>query len=112
MKPICLGAEVRLARGATCHVTDVLIDPRDGAQRYIALNVNGFFGPDVVAPVSAVWLVDDCVHVDLSVDDLPSLPRYNAATYCRETGLRRCAAVRHGYHWPYRAGVHYSRPHH
>ena len=111
MKPIFLGMEVHLAQGGVCHVTDVLIDPRDGSERYIALDANGFFGPDVVAPMSTVWLVDDCAHVTLSARDLASLPRYDATAYCHDTGLRSCAAVRHGFHWPYRAGIHYPQPH-
>ena len=46
MEPIYLGMKARLIDGAECRVTDVLIDPRDGAEHYIALSANGFFGPD------------------------------------------------------------------
>lgn len=107
MKPIYLGMDVRLAQGELCHVADVLIDPCDGSERYVVLDVNGFFGPDVVVPVSAIWLVDTCVHMTISAADLASLPHYDATAFCRDTGLRSCACVRHGFHWPHRAGIHY-----
>ena len=33
------------------------------------LSANGYFGPDVVAPFSAIWRVDDDVHLSLSESD-------------------------------------------
>lgn len=109
MKPIYLGMKARLIDGAECRVTDVLIDPRDGDEHYIALSANGFFGPDVIAPLSAVWHIDDCVHLALSTADVAALQHVTPAARDREDGLRSCAGVRHGAHWPYRAGAHYLR---
>ncbi len=111
MKPIYLGMTACLSGGGTCHVMDVLIDPSDGTQHYIVLDARGFFRSDVVAPVSAVWLIDERVHLTVSAADLESLPHYNQTLFCRETGLRSCASVRHSFHWPDRAGVHYPLAH-
>jgi hypothetical protein len=106
MNRVYVGMPARLADGTVCQVTDVLIDPRDGRVDDVVLDANGYFGPDVVAPISAVWLVDGCVHLSLTCADLAVLPRYNAQSFCRESGLRSCAMVRHGFHWPHRAGMH------
>ncbi len=109
MKPILIGMKACLSDGATCSVVDVLIDPRDGSERYVVLDANGCFGRDVVVPMSRVWHVDECVHLTLSSEDLRDLPLYGdmAVVGGHWEALRSCASVRHRAHWPYRAGMHY-----
>jgi hypothetical protein len=107
MKLVALGMKALLADGATCSVVDVLIDPRNGRERYLVLDANGCFGQDVVVPAAYVWQVDSCVHLTLSSAELRTLPHSTDIALDREGPLRSCAAVRHRAHWPYRAGQHY-----
>lgn len=98
MKPIQPGMKVHMSDGGTATVTDVLIDPRDAGERYVVLSAHGYFGPDVVAPAAAVWLVDDHVHVALTCAELETLPPFEAGAYLEQEGLCSRAASQHGPH--------------
>lgn len=97
MKPIYIGTRARTSDGVVCSVVDVLIDPNSGRERYLVLGANGFFGPDVVAPSSSVWRVDDCVHLTLTCQELCALPTFDRLTSCQEAGVCSCASIRHGH---------------
>ena len=99
MKLIHPGMKARLSDGSTAMVTDVLIDALDGAERYVVLSANGYFGPDVVAPISSVWRVDDHVHGEISSQEMAFLPHFVPLDYCRDNGLCSRAAASHGAGW-------------
>lgn len=99
MKPIYIGTRARTSDGVVCSVVDVLIDPNSGRECYLVLGANGFFGPDVVAPIASVWRVDDCVHLTLTCQELCALPTFNHLTSCQEAGVCSCASIRHGVRW-------------
>jgi hypothetical protein len=99
MKFIHPGMKACMADGGTATVTDVLIDPHDGGERYVVLCANGVFGPDVVVPFSAVWRVDDHVHLTLSSHDVATSPCFTPVLYCREQGLCSRAAGQRGAGW-------------
>lgn len=104
MKPIQPGMKACASDGSRCAVVDVLVDPHDGTEHDVVLSAHGYFGPDVVAPLSAVWCVDDRVHLDLSATDVTTLPPYHHETYCRAHGLFSRAAARH-------SGLRTAHPH-
>ncbi|HZS86768.1 MAG TPA: hypothetical protein VFE42_04655 [Chloroflexota bacterium] len=107
MKPIVIGMKALLSDGAMCTVMDVWIDPHNGTERFLVLDANGYFGPDVAVPVSRVRLVDECVHLDLNSAELCVQPLAHDLAMGEGRTLRSCAAVRYRAHWPYRAGLHY-----
>lgn len=96
MRAIYPGMKVHTPDGDIMMVTDVLIDSSDHTPRYLVLNPWGYFGPDVLAPFSAVWRVDDGVHLSLSSDEIAALPRFNHYEHCKVTGLCSRAAWRYG----------------
>jgi hypothetical protein len=87
MKPIYPGMTAYLDGGGTVRVVDVLADVGTRAECYLVLAAYGVFGPDVVAPCSAVWCVDEHVHLALTVSDLATLPRFEAERYGTAAGL-------------------------
>lgn len=99
MKYIHPGMKACMTGGDSAIVTDVLLDPHDGAERYLVVNVDGFFQPDVVVPISAVWCVDEQVHLALSSHDTGTLPRFTPVRYCRDMGLCSRGAVQRGAGW-------------
>lgn len=82
------GMTVCLTDGCTGTVVDILIDARTGKDRYIVLSVDGYFGPNRVAPFSTVWHVDERSHLALTSHEAAALPRFNAKAYGEEAGLR------------------------
>jgi hypothetical protein len=96
MKPIYPGMKARMSDGSTATVTDVLIDRREHAPRLLVLSANGYFGPDVVAPFSAIWRVDDEVHLSLSGSEVAALPHFNLYEHCHVDGLSSRSAWRYG----------------
>src|SRR5581483_8323456 len=98
MNPVYHGMTVCLTDGCTGTVVDVLIDARTGEDRYIVLSVDGYFGPNRVAPFSTVWQVDERAHLALTSHEaaaLPltsheaaALPRFDATACGEEAGLR------------------------
>jgi hypothetical protein len=96
MRPIYPGMKARMSDGSTATVTDVLIDRYDHTPRLLVLSANGYFGPDVVAPFTAVWRVDDDVHLALTGSEVASLPRFNLYEHCRVGGFSSRSAWRCG----------------
>jgi hypothetical protein len=86
MKPIYPGTKVQLAQGGTAAVVDVLYDPDDGTRRALVISINGYFGPDVVVPVAAVWHVDEQVHLALTKADAADLPHHDPVHHVGGTG--------------------------
>jgi hypothetical protein len=98
MKPIDPGMKARMSDGSTATVTDVLIDCNDHTPHYLVLSANGYFGPDVVAPYSAVWRVDDDVHLTLTRSEVAALPHFDLYEHCHVSGLCSATAWRYGEH--------------
>ena len=96
MKTMYPGMKARLIDGGITSVTDILISREDHSARFVVLSPHGYFGPDVLAPVSAVWRVDEAVHLTLTADDLEALPRYDHYAHCRPAGLYSRSAWRYG----------------
>lgn len=88
--------KARLTDGSVATVVDVLIDYRERAARYVVLNTRGYFGPDVLVPLSAVWRVDDAVHLALTTKDLATLPCYDHYVHSHVGGLCSRSAWRYG----------------
>ena len=80
MKLVYPGMLAHLADGSTVQVTDVVSDGRTGCGPSLVLATHGLFGPDVVAPITAVWRVDEDVHLRLTVEAARQLPRFEPAT--------------------------------
>ena len=99
MKVIHPGMKVCMADGGMTTVTDVLVDPHDGRERCLVVNANGYFEPDVVVPIEAVWRVDEHVHLTLSCDEVVALPQFTPLRYCRDMGLCSRAAAQRGSGW-------------
>jgi hypothetical protein len=98
MKPIDPGMKARMSDGSTATVTDVLIDCKDHTPQYLVLSAHGYFGPDVVAPYSAVWRVDDDVHLALTGSEVAALPHFDLYEHCHVRGLCSRSAWRYGEH--------------
>jgi hypothetical protein len=98
MKPIYPGMKAQLAQGGTAAVVDVLYDPDDGTRRALVISINGYFGPDVVVPATAVWHVDEQVHLALTKADAADLPRHDPAHYSGGAGSYSRAHAAHGKH--------------
>jgi hypothetical protein len=98
MKPIYPGMKAQLAQGGTAAVVDVLYDPDDGTRRALVISINGYFGPDVVVPISAVWHVDEQVHLALTKADVADLSHHDPAHYGEATGRHGRAHTAHGKH--------------
>ena len=96
MKPVYPGMKARMSDGSTATVTDVLIDHREHAPRLLVLSANGYFGPDVVAPFSAIWRVDDEVHLSLDGSEVAALPHFNLYEHCHVEGFSSRSAWRYG----------------
>jgi hypothetical protein len=96
MKPIYPGMNVRMSDGSTATVTDVLIDRHEHTPRLLVLSANGYFGPDVVAPFSAIWRVDDDVHLALTGSEVAALPHFNLYEHCHVDGFSSRSAWRYG----------------
>lgn len=103
MKVIHPGMKACLSGGGTATVTDVLIDPHDGTERCLVVNANGYFQPDVVVPIAAVWRVDELVHLALTSDEVGALPQFTPVRYCREMGLCSRGAAQRGRGWHQRS---------
>ncbi len=95
MRAIFPGMTARLNSAAAIPVTDVLLDTRTHALRYLVLSPNGYFGRDVLAPAATIMFVDDDVHLALTNDELVHLPCYDHYAY-RADGLCSRSAYRHG----------------
>jgi hypothetical protein len=95
MRAIFPGMTARLNSGVAIPVTDVLLDTRTHALRYLVLSPNGYFGQDVLAPAATIMFVDDDVHLALTNDELVQLPYYDHYAY-RADGLCSRSAYRHG----------------
>lgn len=95
MRAIFPGMTARLNSGAAISVTDVLLDRRTHALRYLVLSPNGCFGRDVLAPAARILFVDDDVHLKLTNDELRQLPFYDHYAY-RADGLCSRSAYRYG----------------
>lgn len=96
MKPMYPGMKARMVDGSTITVTDILIDRGTHALRYLVLSANGYFGPDVLAPASTVWRVDDWVHLTLTGSEVAALPRFDHYEHCRSGDLCSRSAWRYG----------------
>ena len=96
MRPIYPGMKARMSDGSTATVTDVLIDSKDHTTQYLVLSANGYFGPDVLVPFSALWRVDEEAHVSLSGSEVAALPRFDLYEHCHVGGLASRSAWRHG----------------
>ena len=96
MRAILPGMTARLIDGTVTKVVDVLIDNRQRTVQYVVLGINGYFGPDVLAPCSTVWRVDNAVHLALTKEDLASLPLFDHYTHHRLGGLCSRSAWRYG----------------
>ena len=96
MRPIYPGMKARMSDGSTATVTDVLIDCKDHTPQYLVLSANGYFAPDVVAPYSAVWRVDDEVHLALTGSEVAALPHFDLYEHCHVDGLSSRSAWRYG----------------
>jgi hypothetical protein len=101
--------KARFADGGAATVTDVLIRRSDHTAQYVVLSANGYFGPDVLVPFSAVWRVDDAVHLAVRTDEIAALQRYNHYEHCKASGLCSRSVFRYGasrplpryvYSWP------------
>lgn len=95
MAPIYPGMKVHMTDGATAVIIDVLINPDTLTERYIVLSARGIFGPNVIAPCSNVWHVDDCVRVNLTSADVAALPVFESVTSLQESGLVSRATGQH-----------------
>ena len=60
------------------------------------LSANGYFAPDVVAPFSAIWRVDDAVHLSLDGSEVAALPHFDLYEHCHVDGFSSRSAWRHG----------------
>lgn len=89
MKIVHPGMTARLADGGTGTISDVLVDAASGEERYVVLSVDGYWGPLRVAPSSAVWRVDEQVHLSLTCGEVVVLPLFDLTTYGAAAGLRR-----------------------
>jgi hypothetical protein len=96
MRPIYPGMKARMIDGSTAMVTDVLIDRNDHTPRYVVLSAHGYFGPDVLVPFSAVWRVDNDVHISLNGSEVAAAPRFDLYEHCHVGGLASRSAWRHG----------------
>ncbi len=96
MKPIIPGMKARFSDGGTATVTDVLIRRSDHTAQYVVLSAWGYFGPDALVPFSAIWRIDDAVHLNLASSDIAALPTYNHFEHCGPNGLCSRSAYRHG----------------
>lgn len=96
MKPVYPGMKARMSDGSNATVTDVLIDRNDHTTRYLVLSANGYFGPDVLAPFSAVWRVDEEAHLSLTGSEVTALPRFDLYEHCHVGGLSSRSAWRYG----------------
>ena len=96
MRPMYPGMKARTSDGGVATVTDILIDRRSHELRYLVLSANGYFGPDVLAPSSAVWRVDEAVHLALTSGDVATLPRFDHYEHCRSGDLCSRSAWRYG----------------
>jgi hypothetical protein len=96
MRPVYPGMKARMSDGGTAMVTDVLVDRQEHTPRLVVLSANGYFGPDVVAPFSAIWRVDDEVHLSLSGSEVAALPHFNLYEHCHLGGFSSRSAWRHG----------------
>lgn len=76
MRYIYAGMTAYLKDGRTATVAGVLLDPETHERRYVVLAANGLFGPDVLVPFSAVWLIDENLHLDLTCAELAGLPAF------------------------------------
>ena len=95
MRVIFPGMTARLNSGVAIPVTDVLLDMRTHALRYLVLSPNGCFGQDVLAPAATILFVDNDVHLALTDNELVQLPCYDHYAY-RADGLCSRSAYRHG----------------
>lgn len=96
MKPMYPGMKARLSDGAAITVTDILIDRNTHALRYLVLSANGYFGPDVLAPASNVWRVDDHIHLSLTSEEVAALQAFDHYAHCRTGDLSSRSAWRYG----------------
>ena len=96
MKTIYPGMKARLIDGGIATVADVLIGRDDRVSRYVVLSTRGYFGPNVLAPISSVWRVDDAVHLALTTDDVIHLPKYDHYAHMRAGGMYSRSAWRYG----------------
>lgn len=98
MKRIETGMKVHTTDRGMATVMGLLVDQSNPGQGYLVLEANGYFAPDVVAPLSAVWLVDDCVHLTLSSEEVAALPTIDQFEDCFVMGLSRTSTWRYSHH--------------
>jgi hypothetical protein len=77
MKYIYSGMKAYMNDGAVARVCGILFDPHTSERRGLVLAANGLFGPDVVVPFSAIWLIDDAVHLTLSCAEVATMPCFH-----------------------------------
>ncbi|HZS89314.1 MAG TPA: hypothetical protein VFE42_17715 [Chloroflexota bacterium] len=87
MKRVCPGMKACLTGGGTGTVVDVLIDVQTGEEKYVVLDVDGYYGPHRVAPISRVWHVDERAYLSLTPDEAVALPVFDAHLHGEEAGL-------------------------
>jgi hypothetical protein len=75
MKLIYPGMVAHLVDGTPVLVTDVVSTGPAEEDQYLALATHGLFGADVLAPCTAVWRVDENVHLRLTPQDAERLPQ-------------------------------------
>jgi hypothetical protein len=77
MKYIYAGMKAYTTDGHVMPVRGVLLDADTYERRYLVLAANGLFGPDVQVPFSVVWLIDDAVHLNLTLVEISALPAFH-----------------------------------
>ncbi len=87
MKLVYPGMKACLTGGGTGTVVDVLIDVQTGAEQYVVLDVDGYYGPHRVAPISVVWHVDDQAHLSLTPEEAIALPLFDSHSHGQDAGL-------------------------
>jgi hypothetical protein len=87
MKSVYPGMKACMIGGGTGTVVDVLVDVRTGEERYLVLRVDGYYGPNRVAQITAMWYVDEQAHLSLSPDEAIALPIFDPHSYGPEVGL-------------------------
>ncbi len=87
MKPVYPGMKACLTGGSTGTVRDVLVDVRTGQERYVVLDMNGYYGQQRVAPIAAVWYVDAQAHLALTPEEAIALPVFDAHLHGEKGGL-------------------------
>jgi hypothetical protein len=87
MKLVYPGMKACLTGGGTGTVVDVLIEIQTGLEKYVVLDVDGYYGPHRVAPISTVWRVDEHAHLSLTPDEAIALPLYDPHIHGQGAGL-------------------------